>query len=149
MIASLDLSHIRGLASLYSEPLWVLLRGENPPDLVPRLRGRKLAPGLALKVAPASMRDQQRAADEGIMAVFEEAGAQILPNACGICAGYGTDRLGEDVTCISSTARNFQGRMGAASSRVWLASPLTVAAYAITGRISDPREFLVGGEGVA
>ena len=83
------------------------------------------------------------------MAVFEEAGAQILPNACGICAGYGTDRLGEDVTCISSTARNFQGRMGAASSKVWLASPLTVAASAITGRIADPREFITDGEGVA
>ncbi|WP_342886704.1 3-isopropylmalate dehydratase large subunit [Hoeflea sp. AS16] len=113
------------------------------------LRGRKLAPGIVLKVAPASMRDQQRAADEGIMAVFEDAGAQILPNACGICAGYGTDRLGENVTCISSTARNFQGRMGAASSKVWLASPLTVAASAITGRIADPREFLDGGEGAA
>ncbi len=111
------------------------------------LRGRKLAPGIALRVAPASMRDQQRAAEEGIMAVFEDAGAQILPNACGICAGYGTDRLGEDVTCISSTARNFQGRMGAASSKVWLASPLTVAASAITGRIADPREFLRDEEG--
>jgi 3-isopropylmalate/(R)-2-methylmalate dehydratase large subunit len=113
------------------------------------LRGRKLAPGVSLKVAPASMRDQKRATDEGIMAVFEEAGAQILPNACGICAGYGMDRLGEDVTCISSTARNFQGRMGAASSKVWLASPLTVAASAIIGRIADPREFLKDGEGAA
>jgi 3-isopropylmalate/(R)-2-methylmalate dehydratase large subunit len=85
-------------------------------------RSQALAPGRAsLKVAPASKRDQDRAADDGIMAVFEEAGARILPNACGICAGYGMDRLGEDVTCISSTARNFKGRMGAASSKVWLA----------------------------
>ncbi|SOE18933.1 3-isopropylmalate dehydratase large subunit [Hoeflea halophila] len=113
------------------------------------LRGHKLAPGVALKIAPASMRDQQRAASEGIMAVLEEAGAQILPNACGICAGYGLDRLGEDVTCVSSTARNFQGRMGAASSKVWLASPLTVAASAIAGRIADPREFLRDGAGTA
>lgn len=108
------------------------------------LRGRRLAPGVALMVAPASVRDQQRAADEGIMAVFEEAGASILATACGICAGYGSNRLGEDVTCISSTARNFKGRMGAASSRVWLGSPLTVAASAVTGRITDPREFLAG-----
>jgi len=106
------------------------------------LRGQRLAPGVSLLIAPASKRDQDRATQDGIMAVFEQAGAEILPNACGICAGYGVNRLGEDVTCISSTARNFKGRMGAASSKVWLASPLTVAASAITGRISDPRDQL-------
>jgi 3-isopropylmalate/(R)-2-methylmalate dehydratase large subunit len=95
-------------------------------------------------VAPSSRRDQDRAESEGIMKIFEDAGARILPNACGICAGYGADRLGENVTCISSTARNFKGRMGAASSKVWLASPYTVAASAVAGRIADPREFLHG-----
>jgi 3-isopropylmalate/(R)-2-methylmalate dehydratase large subunit len=80
------------------------------------------------------------------MKIFEDAGARILPNACGICAGYGADRLGENVTCISSTARNFKGRMGAASSKVWLASPYTVAASAVAGRIADPREFLRAGD---
>ena len=109
------------------------------------VRGRKLAPGVELMVAPASRRDQDRASSEGIMAVFENAGARILPNACGICAGYGSNRLGDGVTCISSTARNFKGRMGAASSKVWLASPLTVAASAVVGRIADPREFIEGG----
>ncbi|MEJ8473792.1 3-isopropylmalate dehydratase large subunit [Roseibium algae] len=106
------------------------------------LRNRKIARRIELMVAPASRKDQDRATSEGIMKVFEDAGAQILPNACGICAGYGTSRLGEDVTCISSTARNFKGRMGAASSKVWLGSPLTVAASAIAGRIVDPRDFL-------
>src|SRR5690606_38839663 len=106
------------------------------------LRGRKLAPGLQLMVAPSSVADQQRAEREGLMKVFEDVGARILPSACGICAGYGADRLGEDVTCISSTARNFQGRMGAASSKVWLGSPLTVAASAVAGRIVDPRELM-------
>ena len=106
------------------------------------LKGHKLANTTKLRVAPASAQDQKRAEEEGIMAVFEQAGASILPNACGICAGYGSGRLGENVTCISSTARNFQGRMGAASSQVWLGSPLTVAASAITGTITDPREFL-------
>jgi 3-isopropylmalate/(R)-2-methylmalate dehydratase large subunit len=108
------------------------------------LRGRRLAAGVSLLVAPASKRDQDRAAADGIMQVFEEAGARILANACGICAGYGTDRLDENQTCISSTARNFKGRMGAASSKVWLGSPLTVAASAVAGRIADPREFLGG-----
>lgn len=106
------------------------------------LKGQKLAPGVSIAVAPSSKQDQQRAADEGIMKTFEDVGARILPNACGICAGYGNDRLGADVTCISSTARNFKGRMGDPTSQVWLASPYTVAASAITGRITDPREFL-------
>ena len=106
------------------------------------LKDRKLSKGVAIAVAPSSAQDQKRAADEGLMKIFEDAGARILPNACGICAGYGTDRLGADVTCISSTARNFKGRMGDPTSKVWLASPYTVAASAITGRITDPREFL-------
>ncbi|MEM8812734.1 MAG: 3-isopropylmalate dehydratase large subunit [Pseudomonadota bacterium] len=111
------------------------------------LRGRSCAPGVDLLVAPASKRDQDRAAEEGIMSVFEEAGARILPNACGICAGYGSARLGEDVTCLSSTARNFKGRMGASSSQVYLGSPYSVAAAAVTGRITDPRPMLAEGTG--
>ena len=106
------------------------------------LRGHRCAPGVELLVAPASRRDRERAARDGIMAVFEAAGARILPNACGMCAGYGGARLAEDAVCISSTARNFKGRMGAASSRVYLASPYTVAASAIAGRIADPRAVL-------
>lgn len=110
------------------------------------LRGRRVARGIQLLVAPASRQDQDRAAAEGIMQIFEDACARILPNACGICAGYGAERLGENVTCISSTARNFKGRMGAASSKVWLGSPLTVAASAVAGCIADPRPFLTGGD---
>ena len=93
-------------------------------------------------VAPASKLDQLIAAREGIMDVFESLGAEILPNACGICAGYGKHRLEDDIKCISSTARNFQGRMGSKSSKVWLSSPVTVAASAIVGEISDPRNFI-------
>lgn len=106
------------------------------------LRGNSLASGVELLVAPASRQDQQIAASEGIMALFENLGATVLPNACGICAGYGGNRLGEDIRCISTTARNFRGRMGAASSEVFLASPYTVAASAITGHITDPREIV-------
>ena len=105
------------------------------------LRGRLIASSVKLLVAPASRRDQERAADEGVMTILEDAGASILPNACGICAGYG-GTLDEGVTCLSSTARNFKGRMGAASSQVYLGSPYTVAASAVTGRITDPRLIL-------
>ena len=109
------------------------------------LRGHKPAKGVQILVAPASRKDQERAAADGTLKVLADAGAKLLPNACGICAGYGSARLGEDIRCISSTARNFKGRMGAASSLVWLASPYTAAASAIAGRIVDPRPFLEGG----
>jgi 3-isopropylmalate/(R)-2-methylmalate dehydratase large subunit len=108
------------------------------------LRGRKVAPGVELLVAPASLRDQEAARADGTLAALTDAGAHLLPNACGICAGYGDTRFGEDVTAISSTARNFKGRMGAPSSQVYLASPYTTAASAIEGRIADPRPYLEG-----
>ena len=106
------------------------------------MKGRKIASGITLKVAPASLRDQKRAEKEGIMQILVDAGAEFLSNSCGICAGYGADRLAENQVCLSSTARNFKGRMGAASSQVYLASPYTVAASAVTGRMIDPREIL-------
>jgi len=68
-----------------------------------------------------------------------------MPSGCGACAGYGAGILAENEVCISSTARNFKGRMGAASSKVYLGSPYTVAASAVAGHIADPREFLDGG----
>ena len=106
------------------------------------LKGRKIAAGITLKVAPASLRDQKRAEEEGIMQILADAGAEFLSNSCGICAGYGADRLAENQVCLSSTARNFKGRMGAASSQVYLASPYTVAASAVAGSMIDPREIL-------
>jgi 3-isopropylmalate/(R)-2-methylmalate dehydratase large subunit len=109
------------------------------------LEGRQVAPGVELLVAPASRQDQALAAADGSLAALEQAGAKLLPTACGICAGYGARRLGEEVVCISSTARNFKGRMGAASSRVYLASPYSVAAAALAGEITDPRALLDGG----
>jgi len=104
------------------------------------LDGQHIAKGVTLKVAPASLQDQERAREDGIMKILEDAGAEFLGNSCGICAGYGDDRLTEDQVCISSTARNFKGRMGAASSAIYLASPYTVAASALTGVMTDPRQ---------
>jgi len=95
-----------------------------------------------LLVAPASLRDQQAAEKEGTLQVLLDAGAELLANSCGMCAGYGEHLLPENAVVISSTARNFKGRMGAASAQVYLASPYTVAASAVTGRISDPRTML-------
>lgn len=106
------------------------------------LKGRTPAPGVEILVAPASVRETQQATEEGVMAVFEEAGARILPSACGICAGYGDERLAAGTVCISSTARNFKGRMGDPSSAVYLGSAMSTAAAAVAGRIIDPREML-------
>ena len=79
---------------------------------------------------------------EGTLSALIDAGAELLPNACGACAGYGAGRFDDGIRVIASTARNFKGRMGAASSRIWLGSPYTVAAAAVTGRITDPRLLL-------
>jgi 3-isopropylmalate/(R)-2-methylmalate dehydratase large subunit len=106
------------------------------------LRGHKVAAGVQLMVAPASVQDQQAAQQEGVMQILQEAGAQLFATACGACAGYGGS-VPEGSTVISSTARNFKGRMGAATAQVYLASPYTVAASALRGVITDPREVLV------
>jgi 3-isopropylmalate/(R)-2-methylmalate dehydratase large subunit len=95
-----------------------------------------------LLIAPASARTTQIAAADGTLAALTAAGAILLPTGCGACAGYGAGVLGEDEICISSTARNFKGRMGAPSSQVYLASPFTVAASAVAGYVTDPRALL-------
>ena len=105
------------------------------------LRGQRVAAGVQLLVAPASAREQAQAEKEGVMQVLRDAGATVLPNSCGACAGYG-GTFPEGATVISSTARNFKGRMGPASVNVYLASPYTVAASALRGHISDAREIL-------
>jgi 3-isopropylmalate/(R)-2-methylmalate dehydratase large subunit len=105
------------------------------------LQGQRVAPGVQLMVAPASAREQAQATQEGVMQILLDAGATLLPNSCGACAGYGAT-FPEGSTVISTTARNFKGRMGPASVNVYLASPYTVAASALRGRISDAREVL-------
>ena len=106
------------------------------------LKGRRVAPDVRLLVAPASTRTTAAAAADGTLAALTGAGAILLPSGCGACAGYGAGVLAENEVCIASTARNFKGRMGAATSRVYLGSPYTVAATAVAGEICDPREFL-------
>lgn len=109
------------------------------------LKGRQVAAGIRLLVAPASTRTTAAAAADGTLQALTEAGAILMPTGCGACAGLGAGFLAEGEVCISTTARNFKGRMGAASSKVFLGSPYTVAAAAVTGAICDPREFLFAG----
>jgi 3-isopropylmalate/(R)-2-methylmalate dehydratase large subunit len=91
------------------------------------LRGRQRGAGVRLLVRPPATPTATRALAEGTLQALTDAGAQLLPSACGICAGYG-DSFGANETVISSTARNFKGRMGPASTQVYLASAYTVAA---------------------
>lgn len=109
------------------------------------LKGRQVAAGTRLMIAPASTRITASAAADGTLAALTEAGAILLPSGCGACAGYGAGVLAEGERCMASTARNFQGRMGARSATVFLGSPYTVAATAVAGQIADPRPFLVEG----
>jgi 3-isopropylmalate/(R)-2-methylmalate dehydratase large subunit len=105
------------------------------------LRGRKVADGVQLMVAPASLKDRTQAEAEGTLQALTDAGAVLLPLGCGACAGYSAE-FAANQTVISSTARNFKGRMGPASTQVFLGSAYTVAASAVRGRITDPRELL-------
>ena len=105
------------------------------------LRGQHVAAGVQLMVAPASLHDQDLAEREGVMQVLRDAGAQVLATACGACSGYGGS-IPDGAHVIATTARNFKGRMGSATAQVFLASPYTVAASALRGSISDPREVM-------
>jgi len=107
------------------------------------LKDRRVASGVRLLVAPASQQTWTEAAADGTLATITSAGATLLPTGCGACAALGAGVLADGEVCISSTNRNFKGRMGASSARVYLGSPYTVAASAVAGRIADPRDFLV------
>jgi 3-isopropylmalate/(R)-2-methylmalate dehydratase large subunit len=103
------------------------------------LRGQKIAPGVRAMCTPGSMRVRAQAEAEGIAQVFQEAGFEWRKSGCSNCAGR-EGPIWEDMRVISSTNRNFENRQGP-RTRTHLASPATVAASAITGRIADPRAF--------
>ena len=79
---------------------------------------------------------------DGILETLAEAGATVLAPTCGVCVGLHSGMLAAGETCISSSNRNFIGRMGSKESNIYLGSPLTVAASALTGRVTDPREVM-------
>lgn len=106
------------------------------------LQGKKVAPYCRLLVSPASQDVWLKASKAGILDTLVEAGGVILAPSCGACLGVHSGVLGAGETCISSTNRNFNGRMGSKEAQVYLASPATVAASALEGRIVDPRRYL-------
>jgi len=106
------------------------------------LKGRKVAPGRRLIVAPASRRIMIDAIEMGAIRNIVASGGTVLPPGCGPCLGAHEGVLGPGEVCISSSNRNFRGRMGSQDSEIYLASPATVAASAVKGCIADPREML-------
>ncbi|MHB1464282.1 MAG: 3-isopropylmalate dehydratase large subunit [Thermoleophilia bacterium] len=106
------------------------------------LRGRRRHPDTRLIVTPASRSVYLKAAEEGLLTVFVEAGATVTGPGCGACVGVHGGILGDGEVCIATQNRNFQGRMGNAEAFIWLASPATAAASALAGEIVDPREYL-------
>jgi 3-isopropylmalate/(R)-2-methylmalate dehydratase large subunit len=106
------------------------------------LRGQRVHPDVSFVVIPASRAVYERAMDEGILQVFIKAGANIESSNCGPCFGSHMGVLSGKAQMISSSNRNYQGRMGSRDARIFLASPSTVTASAIEGRLADPRKYL-------
>jgi 3-isopropylmalate/(R)-2-methylmalate dehydratase large subunit len=108
------------------------------------LKGRSVHPETRLIVSPASQRVALEATRAGYVEVLLEAGAHITASGCGACPGGHSGVIGPGEVCLSSTNRNFRGRMGSPEGEVYLGSPASVAAAAVAGRIVDPREFWSG-----
>ena len=102
------------------------------------LKGRKVK--IRTEVLPAAISIYRRAMDSGLLRIFLDAGATVGPPTCGACCGAHMGVLGKGEICISTTNRNFPGRMGHVESETYLASPMVAAASAVTGRITDPRD---------
>jgi len=102
--------------------------------------GHRVAPSVRLVVSPATLDTMQEADERGYLRAFVEAGGQVVPPSCGACLGMGPGTLREGEVGVFASNRNFKGRAGAGA--VYLASPATVAASAVRGKITDPREFL-------
>jgi 3-isopropylmalate/(R)-2-methylmalate dehydratase large subunit len=105
------------------------------------LRGRRVAPGVRMIVTPGSQRVYADAVRLGYVEALVDAGAVVTSSACGACFGYDFGVLGDGEVCLTASTRNFRGRMGSTTAAIYMASPATVAASAIAGVVSDPREL--------
>lgn len=116
-------------------------RLEDMTEAVEILEGERIDKNVRMLVSPASQREYLRALNEGLIGELVEAGAIIEPPGCTTCWGGHIGILAPGEVCISSSNRNFRGRMGSPEAEIYLGSPATVAASAITGEITDPREI--------
>jgi len=105
------------------------------------LKGKRVKDNVRTLVIPASQEVYKQALNEGLLEIFTDAGAIVCGSACGPCLGGHIGLLAADEVCVSTSNRNFIGRMGSTQASVYLASPATVAASAVTGKITDPRKL--------
>ena len=108
------------------------------------VHGRKVAKGTRFIVTPGTRRSIVAALTAGYVETLMEAGAIVTPATCGACVGGHMGVLGPDEVCITASTRNFKGRMGDPSARIYMASPATVAASALAGQIAQRRRILPG-----
>jgi 3-isopropylmalate/(R)-2-methylmalate dehydratase large subunit len=105
------------------------------------MRGRSAHPGIRMIVTPASQQTYRQAIEEGLIQTFINAGALVTNPGCGVCIGGHLGLIASDEVCISTSNRNFMGRMGSRQGQIYLASPAVVAASALAGQIADPRSL--------
>ena len=116
-------------------------RIEDFRDFARIIKGRKKADGVTVWLVPGSKAVEKQIIAEGIDRIIVEAGMELRQPGCSACLAMNDDKIPEGKLCISTSNRNFEGRQGP-GARTILASPLTAAAAAITGTITDPRKFL-------
>lgn len=159
---SIDVGTLEPMVALPSLPSNGRFVGEVPPDRMDQvyigsctngrledlriaasiLKGNKVASGTRAIVVPATTEVWKQAMREGLLEIFADAGCVVSTATCGACLGGHMGVLGPGERCLSTTNRNFVGRMGSTKSLVYLASPATAAATAIAGVIADPRDYL-------
>jgi 3-isopropylmalate/(R)-2-methylmalate dehydratase large subunit len=111
------------------------------------IKGRKKSPGITALIVPGSKKVEEQMKAEGLTDIYEAAGFEVRQPGCSSCLAMNEDKIPAGKYAVSTSNRNFEGRQGP-GARTLLASPLTAAAAAITGVISDPREFLKNGKNI-
>ena len=136
------------LARVEGTPVTVVFLGtctngryEDMREVAQILKGKHVSSNIRFLVTPASSLELARAAEDGTLTTLLAAGAILTSPGCGPCMGRHNGTLGDEDVCLSTANRNFKGRMGAPTSKIYLASPAVAAATALTGRITDPRNL--------
>ncbi len=145
---ALDYMGLEGDALMLGKPIDYVFIGsctnsrmEDLREVAEFVKGRQKAENVTVWIVPGSKQVEQQAIAEGLDKIFEAAGFQLREPGCSACLGMNEDKIPAGKYCVSTSNRNFEGRQGP-NSRTFLASPLTAAAAAITGKVTDVRELL-------
>tara|TARA_B100000029_G_scaffold304508_1_gene297399 strand:- start:835 stop:2106 length:1272 start_codon:yes stop_codon:yes gene_type:complete len=138
-----NITQVRDVSSIELDKAYIgSCTGAKYEDLLAAakvLKGKRVK--IRTEVLPAAISIYKKAMQDGLLQIFMDAGAMVGPPTCGACCGAHMGVLAKDEVCISTTNRNFPGRMGHIDSQTYLASPLVAAASAVTGKITDPRDL--------